>query len=58
MLHRPTAGARPAVAGTPGSTRDVVPFYTYFLGIGLGFLLIEVAQLQRLSLSWGTRCTG
>jgi hypothetical protein len=35
------------------ATRDVVPFYTYFLGIGLGFLLIEVAQLQRLSLFLG-----
>jgi len=25
------------------------PFFTYFAGIGLGFLLLEVAQLQRLS---------
>ena len=33
--------------------RDEVPFYTYFAGIGLGFLLIEVAQLQRLSIFLG-----
>jgi predicted membrane-bound spermidine synthase len=33
--------------------RDVVPFYVYFLGIGLGFLLVEVAMLQRLSLFLG-----
>ncbi len=33
--------------------RDVVPFYTYFAGIGLGFLLIEIAQLQRLSIYLG-----
>jgi predicted membrane-bound spermidine synthase len=33
--------------------RDVAPFYTYFLGIGLGFLLVEVAMLQRLSLFLG-----
>jgi hypothetical protein len=30
-----------------------VPFYTYFAGIGLGFLLVEVAQLQRLSIFLG-----
>jgi hypothetical protein len=29
------------------------PFYTYFAGIGLGFLLVEVAQLQRLSIFLG-----
>jgi hypothetical protein len=29
--------------------RNARGFYTYFAGIGLGFLLIEVAQLQRLS---------
>ncbi|MEJ7585249.1 MAG: hypothetical protein WKF43_14480, partial [Acidimicrobiales bacterium] len=33
--------------------RQVVPFYTYFAGIGLGFLLIEIAQLQRLSIFLG-----
>ncbi len=33
--------------------RGVVPFYTYFAGIGLGFLLIEIAQLQRLSIFLG-----
>ena len=30
-----------------------MPLYTFFLGIGLGFLLIEVAQLQRLSMFLG-----
>jgi hypothetical protein len=33
--------------------RGMLPFYTYFAGIGLGFLLIEVAQLQRLSIFLG-----
>jgi hypothetical protein len=33
--------------------RRFVPFYLYFAGIGLGFLLIEVAQLQRLSIFLG-----
>lgn len=33
--------------------RRIVPFYTYFLGIGLAFLLIEIAQLQRLSIFLG-----
>jgi hypothetical protein len=33
--------------------RRVVPLYTYFAGIGLGFLLIEIAQLQRLSMFLG-----
>jgi hypothetical protein len=33
--------------------RRVLPLYTYFTGIGLGFLLIEVAQLQRLSIFLG-----
>ena len=38
----------------PGmATRANVPFYTYFAGIGLGFLLVEVAQLQRLSIFLG-----
>jgi hypothetical protein len=31
----------------------MVAFYTYFAGIGLGFLLIEVSQLQRLSIFLG-----
>jgi hypothetical protein len=35
------------------SPRRLLPFYTYFAGIGLGFLLIEVAQLQRLSIFLG-----
>ena len=30
-----------------------MPFYTYFAGIGFGFLLIEVAMLQRLSIFLG-----
>jgi hypothetical protein len=33
--------------------RRLLPLYTYFTGIGLGFLLIEVAQLQRLSIFLG-----
>jgi hypothetical protein len=33
--------------------RRVVPLYTYFLGIGFAFLLIEIAQLQRLSIFLG-----
>ena len=38
----------------PGlATRANVPFYTYFAGIGLGFLLVEIAQLQRLSIFLG-----
>jgi hypothetical protein len=31
----------------------MAPFYTYFAGIGLGFLLVEVSQLQRLSIFLG-----
>jgi hypothetical protein len=33
--------------------RGMAPFYAYFAGIGLGFLLIEVSQLQRLSIFLG-----
>ena len=33
--------------------RGMRPFYTYFAGIGLGFLLIEISQLQRLSIFLG-----
>ena len=33
--------------------RGMFPFYGYFAGIGLGFLLIEIAQLQRLSIFLG-----
>jgi hypothetical protein len=33
--------------------RQWLPFCTYFAGIGLGFLMIEVAQLQRLSIFLG-----
>jgi hypothetical protein len=33
--------------------RGMLPFYAYFAGIGLGFLLIEIAQLQRLSIFLG-----
>ncbi|HEY8171967.1 MAG TPA: hypothetical protein VIH21_02680 [Dehalococcoidia bacterium] len=31
----------------------MLPFYTYFSGIGLGFLLIEISQLQRLNIFLG-----
>jgi hypothetical protein len=37
----------------PLATRANLPFYTYFAGIGFGFLLVEVAQLQRLSIFLG-----
>jgi SAM-dependent methyltransferase len=33
--------------------RGMSSFYTYFAGIGLGFLLIEIAQLQRLTIFLG-----
>jgi hypothetical protein len=33
--------------------RGMSPFYTYFAGIGLGFLLVEIAQLQRLTVFLG-----
>ncbi len=33
--------------------RGMSPFYLYFAGIGLGFLLVEVSQLQRLSIFLG-----
>ena len=33
--------------------KGMVAFYTYFAGIGLGFLLIEISQLQRLSIFLG-----
>jgi hypothetical protein len=39
--------------GQSYARRRYVPFYLYFAGIGLGFLLIEVAQLQRLSIFLG-----
>ena len=31
----------------------MAPFYFYFAGIGLGFLMIEISQLQRLSIFLG-----
>jgi hypothetical protein len=37
----------------PAAHRGMLPFYTYFAGIGLGFLLIEVSQLQRLTIFLG-----
>ena len=33
--------------------RGIRPFYVYFAGIGLGFLLVEFSQLQRLSIFLG-----
>ncbi len=40
--------------------KDWRPFYLYFAGIGLGFLLVEISQLQRLSTYLGhpTRALG
>ena len=46
LLARRTATDRP-------SRRRLLPFCAYFGGIGLGFLLIEVSQLQRLSIFLG-----
>jgi hypothetical protein len=40
-------------SGIRTNRRRQLPLYTYFAGIGLGFLLIEVAQLQRLSIFLG-----
>jgi hypothetical protein len=37
----------------PGTHRGMAPFYVYFAGIGLGFLFVEIAQLQRLSIFLG-----
>jgi hypothetical protein len=39
--------------GQRRAIRTEWPFYTYFAGIGLGFMLVEIAQLQRLSLYLG-----
>jgi hypothetical protein len=36
-----------------GRPRGMLPFYTYFAGIGFAFLLIEISQLQRLSIFLG-----
>jgi SAM-dependent methyltransferase len=33
--------------------RGMGPFYAYFAGIGLGFLLVEISQLQRLTVFLG-----
>ena len=33
--------------------KGMFPFYSYFTAIGLGFLLIEISQLQRLSIFLG-----
>ena len=41
------------VRAEPGTHRGMAPFYLYFAGIGLGFLFVEIAQLQRLSIFLG-----
>jgi predicted membrane-bound spermidine synthase len=38
---------------TRASHRGMGPFYVYFTAIGFGFLLIEISQLQRLSIFLG-----
>lgn len=43
---------RRRVGGT-ASAPGRLPFYMFFGGIGLGFLLVEIAQLQRLSIFLG-----
>jgi hypothetical protein len=35
------------------SYEGMTPYYLYFAGIGLGFLLVEISQLQRLSIFLG-----
>ena len=42
-----------AVRGESERREGMLPFYVYFAGIGLGFLFVEVAQLQRLSVFLG-----
>jgi hypothetical protein len=34
--------------------KGMAPFYAYFTGIGLGFMFIEISQLQRLSIFLGS----
>jgi hypothetical protein len=41
-----------------GDHRGMGPFYLYFSGIGLGFLLVELSQLQRLSIFLGNPTYG
>jgi MFS family permease len=41
-----------------GDHRGMGPFYLYFAGIGLGFLLVELSQLQRLSIFLGNPTSG
>ena len=41
-----------------GDHRNMGPFYLYFSGIGLGFLLVELSQLQRLSIFLGNPTEG
>jgi hypothetical protein len=33
--------------------KDISPFFVYFLGIGLGFILVEISMLQRLTIFLG-----
>jgi hypothetical protein len=40
-------------SATRDNRRGMAPFYAYFTAIGLGFLLIEISQLQRLSIFLG-----
>lgn len=35
------------------SIQEIGPFFVYFLGIGLGFILIEISMLQRLTIFLG-----
>lgn len=46
VLRRRTAAAG---SNVPVDARSSWPYFAYFAGIGLGFLLLEIAQLQRLS---------
>jgi predicted membrane-bound spermidine synthase len=42
-----------AVTARRVSHQGMLPFYTYFAGIGLAFLLVEISQLQRLNIFLG-----
>jgi len=42
-----------ALTTKKASLRGMLPFFVFFSGIGLGFLLVEVSQLQRLIIFLG-----
>jgi hypothetical protein len=42
-----------AIATRPGTLRGSLPLLTFFAAIGLGFMLVEISQLQRLIIFLG-----